>query len=232
MVKTTTKTIKKVVAKVSTKVSPKKVEPKAAEQTTLNELLITKLRSLYDVEQQLAKALPKLVKNAGDDDLRRDLENYGRLTEKHIKRLESAFDALGERPQKLAGEAIRGIITDADWVIKNIKGDVALDAGLVAAAQIARHYEIAEYESVVAWAKVLDENEVADLLEKTLDEEQEASEELAELASTKINERAGGIDTDSEDKKNTGVSESGEDGEDKDDEEDEDDDEELEREEE
>ncbi len=162
------------------------------EEMALDDLLVTKLKSLYDVESQLVKALPKMAKKATDEDLRRGFERHAKQTQEHGARLERAFAELEVRPQKLACEGIRGIIADAEWVMKNVKGDAALDAALVAAGQYAEHYEIAGYESAVAWARLLDLGEVADLLQETLDEERETSDELTELASAKIDEEAMG----------------------------------------
>src|SRR5581483_11135905 len=97
-------------------------------EMTLRELLMTKLRSLYDVENQLVKALPKMAKKAGDADLRHGFEKHEKQTEDHVSRLERVFEMLETKPQKLQSDAIRGIVADADWVMKNVKGDATLDA--------------------------------------------------------------------------------------------------------
>jgi ferritin-like metal-binding protein YciE len=157
---------------------------------TLKDLLINKLSALSDVENQLIKALPKMAKNASDPDLRHGFEKHLEQTKDHAQRIAKAFDILEVRAQKLTVDAIRGMIADAEWVIKNVKGAAALDANLIAAAQYVEHYEAAGYESAVEWANLLGQEEVASLLRQTLEEEQETSAEFAELASSKIDERA------------------------------------------
>jgi ferritin-like metal-binding protein YciE len=173
---------------------PNKTQSKQIKEMTLDDLLVIKLKALYDIEQQLVKALPKMAKKASDEDLRRGFERHTKQTQEHVSRLERAFAELEIKPQKLACEGVRGIIADAEWGMKNIKGDAALDAALVAAGQYAEHYEIAGYESAIAWAQLLDLGEIADLLQETLDEERETSDELTELAHAKIDEAAMGAE--------------------------------------
>jgi ferritin-like metal-binding protein YciE len=169
-----------------------------AEEMMLEDLLVIKLKTLYDVESQLVKALPKMAKKASDAGLRRGFERHAKQTQEHVDRLERAFAELETKPQKLACDGVHGIIVDAEWGMKNIKGTAALDANLIAAGQYAEYYEIAGYRTAVAWARLLDFNEVADLLQETLDEEQETSDELTDLASSKIDEEAMGGEDDEE----------------------------------
>lgn len=163
---------------------------KAVAEPTLQDLLVNSLKLLYDAETQLAKALPKLAKKADDAEFRKGLENHAKQTERHAERIEQAFDGLGLRPQKLAGATIRGLLADAEWVLQNVKGPAAADAGLLAAVQSIEHYEMAGYECAIVWAKFLDHAEVGDLLRETFDEEAEMSDELTELAAAKIDEAA------------------------------------------
>jgi ferritin-like metal-binding protein YciE len=157
---------------------------------TLDTLLLNKLKTLYDVEIQLVKALPKMVKKSTDAGLKEGFEDHLRQTENHVDRLDRAFKVLGVKPQKLQSEAIRGLIADAEWVIKNVHGEEALDANLIAAAQYVEHYEIAGYGAAFAWAQLLGRTEIAELLEQTLHEEEETADALNDLAAGKINEAA------------------------------------------
>lgn len=168
-------------------------------EQTLNDLLVIKLQALFDVENQLIKALPIMAKKATDPDLREAFEKHLEQTKGHAERLERAFASLDIPAKKLQGEAIRGLIADAQWVIKNVKGAEALDANLIAAAQYVEHYEIAGYSSALDWAKLLDNSDVADLLETTLGEEQETSDSLTQLAESTVNEKAMGPESDDED---------------------------------
>ena len=86
--------------------------------------------------------------------------------------------------------AIRGIIDDSSWVIRNVEPDAALDANLIAAASYAEHYEMAGYKSAREWAKEMGYTEVEELMGRTLEEEIAADMKLSELAEKKINERA------------------------------------------
>jgi ferritin-like metal-binding protein YciE len=144
----------------------------------LNDLLIQKLSALYDIENHLVKALPKMAKAATDQALKEGFRNHLTETRTHVHRLEKAFKVLGEKPKKLKAEAIRGLVKDGEWVIKNVKPEAALDSNLVRAAQYVEHYEMAGYMGAIAWANILGEKEVRDILEETLTEEQNTDRKL------------------------------------------------------
>jgi len=160
------------------------------EKGGLVELLTMKLKALLDIESELVKALPKMAKKANDESLAKGFEKHAEQTKNHEARVKQALEMLEAKPQKIKAESIRGLVEDADWLMKNAKGDEMRDAGMAAAAQGVEHFEIAEYESAIEWAQLLGKNDVADLLSQTLQEEKETSEELAQLAETKLNERA------------------------------------------
>lgn len=163
---------------------------KALAYTTLHELLILKLRVLRDVEGQLIKALPKMAKAATDPKLQAAFTEHLKETEGHEARIDEALELAGDTGKKKdKSEAIRGLIEDAEWVIKNVKNPAARDASLIAAAQYVEHYEIAGYGSAEAWARHMGHDEIADLLEKTLDEESAADKKLSALAESGINEK-------------------------------------------
>ncbi len=163
---------------------------KKEEGMDLRGLLVLKLQTLLDVETELAKALPKMAEAATDADLTLGFEEHAQQTEEHVQRIEKALDLLKVEPDKEESAAVRGLIEDAEWIIKHVKGDAAKDAALTAAARTAEHFEIAKYLSSVAWAHILDETAVADLLQKTLEEEQETEDKLASLADTKLDDLA------------------------------------------
>jgi ferritin-like metal-binding protein YciE len=163
---------------------------------TLRDIFVVKLESLYDVENQIIKALPAMAKAAADSDLQSGFHLHLEQTTEHAARLEKIFELLDVKPKKLEVEAIRGLVADAEWVIKNTKGAAALDAALIGAAQYVEHYEIAGYSTVIEWARLLEENDVADILVETLNEEEETNDQLLELAATKINDKALGSGSD------------------------------------
>ena len=163
-----------------------------ATDTTLHTLFIDELRDLYHAERQLVKALPKLAKAATSDDLRDALESHLQETETHVSRLEQAFELLDTpaKPKPCAG--MQGIVEEGSEVIREHEKGAALDAGIIAGAQRAEHYEMAAYGTCLAWAKAMGHEEVADLLSSTLDEEKTADAKLSELAESGINQAAQG----------------------------------------
>ncbi len=159
---------------------------------SLHELLVLKLESLYDIETELTKALPKLAKAAESDELREAFILHADETKNHVARLEEAMRLLSVVPRKEKVAGIRGIAEDGTWVASHTT-PLARDAGLIAAAQYAEAYEIAGYQAAREWATMMEHQDVAELLDATLREEQMASEKLAELAHNGINQKAGGI---------------------------------------
>ena len=164
--------------------------PSATQETTLKSLLIDELRDVYHAERQLVRALPKLAKAATSPDLREALESHLGETEEQVSRLEQAFQMLNEtaKPKPCAG--MQGIVEEGSDLIKESDKGAALDAGIIAGAQRAEHYEIAAYGTLMAWAKALGHDDVAELLSTTLEEEKAADEKLTELAEAGLNEAA------------------------------------------
>lgn len=157
---------------------------------TLEDLLIHELKDLYSAEKQLLKALPKMAKAATDQDLRSGFEEHLEQTKTHVERLEKISSELG---QSLAGhkcKAMEGLVEEGADLIDEDAEDAVRDAGLIAAAQRVEHYEIAGYGTARAIALQLGHDEIADILEETLDEEKETDQRLTELAESKINEEA------------------------------------------
>jgi len=161
-----------------------------AEYNNLHDLLVLKLKSLYDIEQQLVKAIPKMAKAATSEELKSAFEDHLDETQEHVSRLEDIFKQMDSEPEAEEGEAIRGLISDAEWCIKNIENEQVLDASLISAAQSVEHYEMAEYGSAAQWAEQLNLDEVKEILGTTLEEEEMADEKLTTLAESKVNEEA------------------------------------------
>jgi ferritin-like metal-binding protein YciE len=157
---------------------------------TLHDLLILKLRSLYDIETQIVVALPKMIKAASDSELSAAFDKHLGETENHVKRLEEALGDLDQKVTKEKVEAIRGLVKDASWVIKTIKDDAPRDALLISAAQYVEHYEMAGYGSAREWADLMGHKTIAELLQSTLDEEKAADKKLNDLAVGGINSKA------------------------------------------
>jgi ferritin-like metal-binding protein YciE len=160
------------------------------DNTPLRKLLIEELRDLYNGEKQLTKALPKLAKNASSDKLRDLLETHLEETEQQISRLEDAFEMLGEKPRGKHCDGIAGIVEEGNAMLQEDFDGAVLDAGIIAGAQRAEHYEIAAYGTVMAWARVLGLSDIAKLLDQTLEEEKAADEKLSALAESSVNKQA------------------------------------------
>jgi ferritin-like metal-binding protein YciE len=148
----------------------------------LKELYIDELKDLYNAENQLIKALPKMAKAASSDELRQGFEKHLEQTMGHVKRLEEIFHALGESPKGKTCKAMQGLVEEgAETMKEDFEGSV-MDAALIGAAQRVEHYEIAAYGTVCAFAEELGEADHVSLLTETLEEEKETDEKLTELA--------------------------------------------------
>jgi ferritin-like metal-binding protein YciE len=153
-----------------------------AELRNLDDLFVHTLRHVYDAEQRLAKALPKMAKAAHASELRQAFENHQKETETHVERLEQLFGLFDRDPDGHSDDALKGILKAGDSVIKLDADALVRDAALIVAAQEAEHYEIAAYGTLRTWAQVLQRPEAVQLLEWTLDEEKQADQRLTQIA--------------------------------------------------
>ncbi|MBA3570263.1 MAG: ferritin-like domain-containing protein [Pyrinomonadaceae bacterium] len=157
---------------------------------SLNTLLGEELKDIYSAEKQLLKALPKMAKNASSDELRTALEEHLEVTRGQVQRLEEVFQSLGKPAKAKTCKAMQGLIEEATDVMEEDAEDAVMDAGIIAAAQKVEHYEMASYGTVRTWARLCGEDEAAQLLQETLDEEGEADKRLTELAESFVNPEA------------------------------------------
>jgi ferritin-like metal-binding protein YciE len=157
---------------------------------TLQKLYTDELRDLYNAETQLLKALPKMAKGASSQELKDAFEKHLEQTKTHVERLEEVFEELGEKPRGKTCRAMKGLIAEGSEILEKDGDESVLDAGIIVAAQKVEHYEIAGYGSVRTFAHLLGQNEAAELLQTTLDEESETNEILNKLAETVVNPEA------------------------------------------
>jgi ferritin-like metal-binding protein YciE len=157
---------------------------------SVNDLLLEELRDVYHAEKQLVKALPKMAKKAKSDKLRQAIEQHLEETKGQVDRLEQVFEKLDSRSRAKRCEAMEGLIEEAEQAMEEITTPEVLDAAMIAAAQKVEHYEIASYGSARALAEALGHNEVAQLLEQTLEEEKQADQKLNEIALSEVNRTA------------------------------------------
>jgi ferritin-like metal-binding protein YciE len=154
---------------------------------SLHALLEEELKDIYDAEKQLTKALPKLAKKASSPDLKAGFEAHLQQTEEQIERLEQVFEQLEMPAKGKPCKGMKSLIAEGQEMIGEAEDDDTRDAVMIAAAQKVEHYEIAAYGTVRTWAELLGMNEVASLLEESLEEEKETDQKLTELAESHIN---------------------------------------------
>jgi ferritin-like metal-binding protein YciE len=162
----------------------------ASDVLTMNDLLMEQLRDLHDAEQQITKALPKMIKAAHSADLKNAFDEHLQQTENHVSRLEQIFNRLGEKSSGEKCDAMQGLIKEGEKMIDNTDEGEVRDAGLIAAAQRVEHYEMSAYGSARTFAQILGHRDAASLLDQTLEEEKEADAKLNRLATSKINREA------------------------------------------
>jgi ferritin-like metal-binding protein YciE len=159
-------------------------------QKTMNDLLLTMMQDIYYAERQILKALPKLAKATVNDELKNALLHHREETQGQVERLQHAFDALGKRARGQTCEAINGLIEEGDEIVEEFPEGPVRDAGILACAQAVEHYEMARYGTIVAWAKEVGANDVAKLMQETLEEEKKADTTLNQLATRSLNKQA------------------------------------------
>jgi ferritin-like metal-binding protein YciE len=157
---------------------------------SVQDLLLNELRDLYDAEKQLVKALPKVAKAASSEQLRQALGEHLEETKAQVQRLEDAFAHLGTPARGIRCEAMQGLVDEASKMMEEIKTPEVLDAALIAGAQKVEHYEIAAYGSARALAEASGHQQVAQLLDETLEEEKAADQKLNQIALSEVNPSA------------------------------------------
>jgi ferritin-like metal-binding protein YciE len=148
----------------------------------LRELLIEQMKDIYDAEQRITKALPKMVKAADSDELRQALEGHLRETQEQVRRLEQAFEIFDESPKRKECKAMVGLLAEGAELMDEDNPPDVMDASLIAAAQKVEHYEIATYGCLRTWADLLGEDEAVRLFQLTLDEEGDTDKKLTDIA--------------------------------------------------
>ncbi len=154
---------------------------------TLQDLYIEELQDLYSAENQIIKALPKVIDECTSDELRSALEDHLDQTKEQVERLDQIFENLDETPKGKKCAAMEGLVKECQETIsEDMKEDIK-DAAIIASCQRIEHYEIAVYGTVCTFAKLLGREDDLDLLGQTLDEEKEADETLTDIAENTIN---------------------------------------------
>ena len=172
---------------------------------TMQDLFIEQLKDLYSAEKQLVQALPKMAKAATTPDLVQAITDHLGQTQNHVSRLEQCFEHLNASARGKRCKGMEGLIEEGKETIEEEGEGVVKDAGLIAAAQRVEHYEISGYGTAKTMASLLGLDDVADLLDETLGEEEEADKLLSAIAMDQVNPQAlslgngGGMEQEDED---------------------------------
>lgn len=168
-----------------------------AKISTPRDLLIEELKDLYSAENQLLKALPKMAKASTSDELREAFATHLEQTEGHVERLNKIGEQLGETMKGKKCKAMEGLVEEGKEIMEEDAEPAMMDLALIGAAQKVEHYEIAGYGTARTLAEIAGEDEVAQILQETLDEEGETDKLLTEIA-TGLNLETATTDTEEE----------------------------------
>jgi ferritin-like metal-binding protein YciE len=156
---------------------------------TMEKLFIEELKDLYSAENQITKALPKMVKAATSTELKNAFEKHLKETESQINRLVKICEMIGASPKGKTCNGMKGVLEEGSEALKEIEAGDVRDAALISAAQRVEHYEMAGYGTVRTYAELLGQTEASKLLEQTLEEERATDEKLT-MISQKVNAKA------------------------------------------
>jgi ferritin-like metal-binding protein YciE len=149
---------------------------------TLADAFYEELRDVYSAEKQLLKALPKMAKKASSGELQKAFEDHLKETEDQVKRVEQAFQETGKSAKAKTCEAMKGLIEEAEEMMKEEADPAVKDAVLILCAQKIEHYEIATYGTLCTWAEALGYDKAKALLKANINEEETADKKLSKLS--------------------------------------------------
>lgn len=157
------------------------------ELDTLEELYVHGLKDLYSAENQILKALPKMIKAVSHKDLKKAFQAHERQTREHVRRLERICKQLGVSPKGVKCEGMEGLLKEGAGLIKEKPDADVLDAGLISAAQHVEHYEMAGYGTLRTYARQMGLTEQQRILQTTLNEEGDSDKLLTKIAEGCVN---------------------------------------------
>ncbi|MFI5129814.1 MAG: ferritin-like domain-containing protein [Chitinophagales bacterium] len=156
--------------------------------TQLEKFFTDSLKDIYWAEKHLLKALPKMQKAATTEELQSAIEEHIAQTEQHATRLEQVFEILGKKAQAKKCDAMEGLIKEGETAVEETEdGSMTRDVAIIVAAQKVEHYEIATYGGLAQIATTMGQDEIAQILSQTLEEEKQTDRDLTEIAENNIN---------------------------------------------
>jgi ferritin-like metal-binding protein YciE len=157
---------------------------------SLRDAYMDQLREACDVEEQLVKAIPKMIKGAATPELRSALEEHLEQTKVQVQRLERVFESMGQESKTKKCLGLRGILDEGEDILDEDGEYAVRDALLISGAQKVEHYEMAMYGTLITWAEQLGDRTAVELLRETLEEEKSADKKLTQIAESSINQQA------------------------------------------
>jgi Mn-containing catalase len=161
----------------------------------IEQLLIEQLRDLLHAEGQLVKALPKMVKGARAQSLKSAFEHHLEETKEQVERLKEVFALVGTQAKGKPCKGMEGLLAEGEEVLEESQqfDDAAADLALIAAAQKIEHYEISAYGTARTMAGQAGLPAAAELLNKSLAEEEIADNLMTQLAREFMSESRTGM---------------------------------------
>ncbi len=153
----------------------------------LRELLIHECNDIYDAEEQIVDALPKIIEEVQSPDLKSALKLHLEVTKGQILRLDQIYERLGVDVEDETCQGMKGILKEGEKAMKDAKDADVRDAVIIAGCQKVEHYEIASYGCARTWANILGMSDVVRLLQQTLEEEGKADKKLTSIAESHVN---------------------------------------------
>lgn len=154
---------------------------------TLNDLLCNQLLELLDAEKQQQEHLQKFMKKTGSTEFKTLLQKNMDNTVKHLKRLGDVLDTLGIDERNVECKVMSELISRAMQLAKNSDNTDVVEAGLIASLKCIKHFEIAEYGTLISYSRLLGDNDSLEILKKSISEEKIMDNDLTQLAEKNIN---------------------------------------------
>ncbi len=165
---------------------------------TAQDFFVDELKDIYSAEKQAIRAYPKLAKAVSSPQLKEALQTHLEETKGQVERLDQVFEILEKRASGKTCEAMKGLVEESSEALEEIEKGPILDAAIIACGQRMEHYEMAAYGTVLALAKAMGQDEIAQLLSQTLEEEKATDQKLTQVSES-VNKEAIGDDEEEED---------------------------------
>jgi|UPI00047CCA94 ferritin-like metal-binding protein YciE len=155
---------------------------------SLENLLIEELKDIYNAENQLVKALPKMAKGASSPELKQLITEHLEETKGQVERLKQVFEQLDKRATGKLCKAMQGLVEEGKEQLESDETGATKDVGIAGAALRVEHYEMAAYTSAIAIARTLGHDDVVELLTENLNEEEAAGQKILEQSEPLLEE--------------------------------------------